>query len=190
MIKGQNLAIKSRNLWESSANMGTDDNICIFLSHKSEDKDYVRAIGEHIMNSGIDIYLDENDFELQMASQKNDAKKVTACIEKGIEESSHILCLVSDKTRKSWWVPYELGYGKSSQKDLCIIKRKGSEKLPDYLAIEKQVTRGIELDNYLNKIHREYGRVLNENKIFDSTGYKTISKTAGAYTHPLKDYLE
>jgi hypothetical protein len=41
------------------------DKPCIFLSHKSDDKDAVREIGDYIRNQGINIYLDEDDLELQ-----------------------------------------------------------------------------------------------------------------------------
>lgn len=88
----------------------------VFLSHKSEDKDFVESIGEYLMDAGIDIYLDKNDFKLQRAVENEDSEKITKCIHEGISKSDYILCFVSSKTVESWWVPYEIGYGRKSKK--------------------------------------------------------------------------
>ena len=63
----------------------------VFLSHKSEDKNYVEKIGKYIMSAGIDIYLDKYDPNLQCATYEGDAKKVTECIQNGIDNSDYIL---------------------------------------------------------------------------------------------------
>src|SRR5438552_1362788 len=84
---------------------------CIFLSHISVDKAAVTKLADYITARGhIDIYLDINDQELQRAADTEDAAGVTAFIERGLTNSTHVMCLVSANTVRSWWVPYELGF--------------------------------------------------------------------------------
>ena len=66
-----------------------------------------------------------NDQRLQDAANAGDAVRVTQFIERGVLHSTHIMCLVSASTVKSWWVPYELGFGKRSGKPLSTLKLKG-----------------------------------------------------------------
>src|SRR6266545_7582542 len=86
---------------------------CIFLSHIAIDKSVAIAIGNYITDQGgIDVYLDINDQDLQSAANAGNAVRVTQFIERGLLYSTHVMCLVSASTVKSWWVPYELGFGK------------------------------------------------------------------------------
>lgn len=88
---------------------------CIFLSHISIDKSSAVAVADYITRQGgIDIYLDINDEGLQSAANAGNAVRVTQFIERGLLNSTHVLCLISAGTVKSWWVPYGLGFGKRS----------------------------------------------------------------------------
>ena len=128
------------------------DKPCIFLSHKSEDKEPVREIGEYIMNQDINIYLDADDPELIKADSENDHAKVTLFIERGIQCSSDIMVLISEQTQKSWWVPFEIGYGKCAGKELVCQKLKGLVRLPSYLSIVNQLQDRTDLKGYLESV--------------------------------------
>jgi hypothetical protein len=74
---------------------------CIFLSQISVDKVAVKRIADYITSRGdIDIYLDANDEELQRAAKTEDAAAITAFIERGLTNSTHVMCLVSANNRK------------------------------------------------------------------------------------------
>ena len=73
----------------------------------------------------MDIYLDLYDVELKEAVSVENDKKIVESIKKGIGTSSHLLCLVSDKTRLSWWVPYEVGVVGERGKTITTLKLKG-----------------------------------------------------------------
>lgn len=163
---------------------------CVFLSHYNLDKTAVKKIGEYIMKAGIDVYLDENDLELQDASSVNNHKKVTECIQKGIAESTHILCLLSPKTVESWWVPYELGYGEKSKKDICSLKLKELNQVPSYLQIKLCLKNIEDLNNYIKEINKNVKLfTLNEsNQYKNSSDISIIEKSA--MTHPLSKYLD
>lgn len=111
------------------------DNPCVFLSHISIDKNAVLKIAEFIKNSDINIYLDIADQELQRAVIDDKHEKITECIDKGIESSTHILCLVSEQTKNSWWVPYEIGYAKKGKKTIGTMKLKQTTSLPSFLLV-------------------------------------------------------
>src|SRR5947209_315445 len=111
---------------------------CIFLSHISIDKPAIEAIAKYIAACGdIDVYLDVNDEDLQRAAKGGDAAAVTEFIERGISNSTHIMCLVSGNTVQSWWVPYELGFAKKSGKPLATLKLKDAVNLPAYLEVSE-----------------------------------------------------
>lgn len=104
----QNRALIKQS-WEFNAQQGN----CVFISHKKEDEESAKGIGDYLMQQvGVDIYLDLHDIELKEAVSLENDRKIVESIKRGIGTSSHLLCLVSDKTRLSWWVPYEVGVGK------------------------------------------------------------------------------
>ena len=170
---------------------------CIFLSHRSVDKNLVREIGKYITKSGVDIYLDENDQELQKADAEGDDRKVTQCIQTGIEQSTHVLCLLSPITvsGESWWVPYEIGFGEKAGRDICSLKLKSipERSIPSYLKIRKWLKGIHALNTYLKEITANKKIILRSFGQFDSQ-YKVYTDSAileeSFSFHPLKDYLD
>lgn len=102
-------------------------------------------------NAGIDVYLDIYDNELQNAANIGDPEIITAIIERGISTSTHAMCLVSEKTINSWWVPYELGYAKKSGKKISSLKLKGNIYLPEFLRIGEIIQGTKSLNEYMKK---------------------------------------
>jgi hypothetical protein len=157
---------------------------CIFLSHISVDKSSAIAIGNYITKQGdIDIYLDLNDEELQRAVKKDDPTAITKFIEQGLSHSTHIMCLVSAETVKSWWVPYELGFAKNAGKHLSTLKLKGEITLPPYLQISEIIPGTDTLNNYLTRLRQGLGK---------AAAVRTLTETlisSGAQPHPLDQHL-
>ena len=85
----------------------------------------------------MDIYLDLNDEGLQQATREQNVFKIVSHIEKALTTSTNILVLVTEKTKESWWVPYEIGYAKKGKKDIASLLLKNVYDFPDYLEIEK-----------------------------------------------------
>ena len=91
----QNRALIKQS-WEFNAQQGN----CVFISHKKEDEESAKAIGNYLMQQvGVDIYLDLYDIELKEAVSLENDRKIVGSIKRGIGTSSHLLCFVSDKTR-------------------------------------------------------------------------------------------
>lgn len=194
---GENRALKRYKLFNERYSFSSRTKPCIFLSHKSVDKDIVMKIGDYIMKAGIDIYLDVNDLELQRADKMGDDKAVTQCIQKGIEESTHVMCLLSPKTVESWWVPYEIGYGEKANKEISSLKLKPllESGIPSYIKIRKCITNLQSLNAYLKEVWISYAKyslkVFDYDKMYEYSQYNeaAIIKES-CYYHPLKDYID
>ena|SRR5713101_1203057 len=100
-----------------------------------------------------------------------------------LSNSTHIMCLVSPNTVRSWWVPYELGFGKKSGKPLATLKLKDTVNLPAYLEISEIINGTKSLNQYLASIKRGLTKTaavqLTESLI-----------THTASPHPLDRYLD
>lgn len=157
-MAGKNRALisvkKNFTLYET-AEMRNKLRNCVFISHKYEDKSKAKIIGDYLMkNLDLDIYLDENDEDLQDAIKRNDDKKIALAINRGIEESTHILCIISDSTEFSWWVPYEIGYAKKQGVDIASLKLKEIPTIPSFLKIEKTLNNREELSDYYKSVSK------------------------------------
>jgi MTH538 TIR-like domain (DUF1863) len=159
-------------------------NPCIFLSHISVDKSSAIEIGNYITKRGdIDIYLDMSDEELQNAVSANDPAGVTQFIERGLSYSTHIMCLVSADTVRSWWVPYELGFAKNAGKYLSTLKLKGEIALPAYLQISEIIPGTKTLNAYLTRVRQGLTKTAAVRSLTE-----TLVSHAGV--HPLDKYLD
>jgi hypothetical protein len=158
---------------------------CIFLSHIAIDKSIAINIGDYIMEKGdIDIYLDIYDEKLQQAVAAENPQMVTKFIEEGLEQSTHIMCLVSRETIRSWWVPYELGYGKRALKELSTLTLKGVINLPQYLEISVILRGTKSLNEYLGKMTSSvFKGILGES-------YRGGLISHSSMRHPLDNYLD
>jgi len=151
-VPGRNRALLSEQQ-AIAAKAGSSAGSCIFISHFHIDKNIVRAIAKYIMeHGGLDVYFDENDADIELDVLLNDPSRVTKCIERGILLSTHILCLASNETCKSWWIPYAVGFAKSSNKGVAILKLKGSIELPEYLKISTVLRSTKSLNVYLEAL--------------------------------------
>lgn len=133
------------------------DRTCVFISHKKEDQHIAIELGEFLMKTmNVDIYLDIYDPELQEAvSVKNDAKIVESIVE-GLKISDILLCVISDKTKLSWWVPYEIGMADNLGIRIASIKTKEIDDFPSFLKTKKTLNNISEVVEFILKNGR-YG---------------------------------
>jgi MTH538 TIR-like domain (DUF1863) len=157
---------------------------CIFLSHISIDKAAATEIGNYITKLGdIDIYLDINDPDLQDSVKNNDATGITRFVERGLTSSTHIMCLISADTARSWWVPYELGFAKNAGRHLSTLKLKGDISLPAFLEITEIIPGTKTLNDYLTRVRRGLGKTGDTRPLTETLTVHT------APSHPLDPYL-
>ncbi len=108
----------------------------VFISHQKRDRDEAEKIANYLSEVGVSVYFDEYDKELQIATATNNSKGVVNAIKKGINNSSHMLCIISPNTITSKWVPFEVGFG-YEKTDLVTLTLKGinNSELPDYIKV-------------------------------------------------------
>lgn len=168
---------------------------CVFLSHKREDKNECRKIAEYLKEAEVDYYLDELDKDLQQAAAQGNPELITESIKKGIRESTHMLVVVSEKTYKSQWVPFEIGYGHSAILDkgleegikenriklsVLTLKDISEKSLPDYLKVAYIIRGTKSLNDYISNITNKLEKsLINESRLFSNT----------KMNHPLDDVL-
>lgn len=155
---------------------------CVFISHQQKDKDAAKKIADYLIEAGIDIYFDAYDGDLRIHHQSNNAKAVTDSIRKGINNSSHMLVLVSPNTLYSTWVPFEIGYG-YDKTDLYTLCLKGIPKggLPEYVRSAAIVRDIYDLNNLVSRISKIDKETLLKAKIISEFNI---------HTNPLSEIMD
>lgn len=99
----------------------------IFISHKKEDSELASRIYSKLTSIKVDAYLDLIDTDIKIGG-----KQLTDHIKANLNQCSDIFVVMSEETKHSWWVPFEIGM--SAQVDMptatCL---KQEVVLPDYL---------------------------------------------------------
>ncbi|WP_036146988.1 toll/interleukin-1 receptor domain-containing protein [Maribacter sp. Hel_I_7] len=126
---------------------------CVFISHHKSDLEYCKKIAQYIMKANIDVYLDEYDYDLKHQVQTNNPAGVVRCIKKGINNSSHMLCVISPSTIYSKWVPWEIGYGYDKTTiGALTLKGISNASLPDYIKTVPVVRGTKSLNQYISNV--------------------------------------
>lgn len=138
---------------------------CIFISHQQKDKGAAKKVADYLIHAGIDVYFDAYDSDLKINHQSNNAKAVTDSIRKGINNSSHMLVLISPNTLYSTWVPFEIGYG-YDKTDLYVLCLKGIQKggLPEYARTAKRIRDIWDINNFISNVSNKKEELLFESK--------------------------
>ncbi len=155
---------------------------CIFIAHQQKDKDHARKVADYLQSAGIDVYFDEYDSELRIHHQNNNPKKVTEAICTGINNSSHMLVIVSPNTINSTWVPFEIGYG-FDKTDLGVLCLKGIPKgsLPEYIRTAHIIRDIYDLNNLIGKLSGKSNQSLLEAKLMSDHS---------SYSNPLYNVMD
>jgi len=151
----------------------------VFISHQKKDKREAKKIADYLKEVGIEVYFDEYDRELQIATQNDDPKAVVSAIKKGINNSTHMLCLISKNTLYSKWVPFEVGYG-YDKTDLATVTLKGisNSELPDYIKVAPIIRDIYDLNKFIEKYGNKY--------ILESRNFSEYK----SYSHPLSNVMD
>lgn len=167
---------QSRSLFE---NLGVK---CVFISHQKNDTKDAKKLAEYFQNAGIEIYFDEYDGDLRIQHQQNNPKEVTKAILKGINNSSHMLVVVSPNTLFSSWVPFEIGYGydKTELRVLCL-KGIPIGKLPEFIRTAPIIRDIWDLNSFIERLSGKKKEILLETKMLSD--YSN-------YYNPLSDIMD
>lgn len=128
------------------------DNLKIFISHKKEDELTAMIVQQTLKNAGADAYLDVLDKTIE-----DDGEKLTKHIREKLRECSDVIVILSSNTKKSWWVPFEIGM--ATEKDMPIANYLTSyERLPEFLEYWPRLKNQQDVLKYVetrNKVSRQ-----------------------------------
>ena len=155
-----NRADKENGLFRLIKNKRT----CVFISYKKEDQNIAILLGEFLTTKlNVDIYLDIFDVSLQEAVSVDNDKKIVESIKEGLSCSNILLCIISDNTKLSWWVPYEIGLADNIGLQIASIKTKAIDDFPSFLKTQKTINDFSELVKFILNNGR-YGSLFYSNE--------------------------
>lgn len=139
---------------------------CVFISYQQKDRDSAIKVAEYLQNAGIDVYIDVYDTDLKIQHQTDNPAAVTQAICNGINNSSHMLAVVSPDTMYSTWVPFEIGYGydKTELRVLCL-KGISKGKLPEYVRAVSIIRDVYDLNSLIERLTGKEKKSLIETKL-------------------------
>ena len=99
----------------------------IFISHKQEDSDTANRLAGELRLLGIPYYLDILD-----STVTTSGRALTEHIKRNLNDCTDIIVIMSEATRLSQWVPFEVGM--SAQNDMPTATfLKSSVSIPEFL---------------------------------------------------------
>lgn len=114
------------------------NSICIFISHQKKDSSDAKKIADYLMAAGLDVYFDEYDQNID----RSNPYSIVNAIKVGLKRSTHLLCIISQNSLESKWVPWEIGYAYDNKVLVGLTLRDLSKSfLPEYLQVI-QILRG------------------------------------------------
>ncbi len=120
----------------------------VFISHRTQDDDKAQAIALRLRQHSITCYLD--DFDPRLKSTQH----ITSLLVDAIRRCTHLMALVTDATRESWWVPFEVGVAREAPRRIATYDSSTST-LPEYLTEWPILTQPAHLDKFAEAYHRD-----------------------------------
>lgn len=127
--------------------------IKVFISHKQEDSYTANKIADELKSMNVPYYLDILDFSVTRSG-----KDLTDHIKKNLNDCTDIIVVMSESTRYSQWVPFEVGM--SAQNDMPTATfLQENVSLPDFLVYWPRLKKPSDIRKYVearNDVKREY----------------------------------
>ena len=129
----------------------------VFISHRSLDKPLAIEIASVFESLGLHYWLDRDDKDTQNAAKLGMVgdQALVHAIDRGIRHSSRLLGILSNKTRDSWWVPYEIGASRALGRSPCYLvlaEVQGMDALPEYVRIAANYWSADELVRWASSL--------------------------------------
>jgi hypothetical protein len=96
---------------EATARYSWEAQVTIFLSHSHKDRDLIEPAIAFLRSHGVKVYVDWADGAMPEVVSGETARK----IKERIKEHKKFLVLVTENSKDSRWVPWELGFADSAK---------------------------------------------------------------------------
>ena len=142
--------MSGRNIAESaSLQMRSSSSPCIFISYRSRDASAAGAVASYLMQSlGCDVYYSNNDAHLKDAVFAGNHEAIVTSIDRALKACSHLLTIVSNQTKGSWWVPYDFGASRINDRVIALLLLEEVTELPSFMKIAKILRDSDDLDKW------------------------------------------
>jgi len=97
----KSIILESYSFEKRASNQSFD----VFLSHSSKDKGILPSIINFLSQYGVNVYIDKSDKELP----KETSAETGEILKNRIREAKKFIVLVSQNSKDSKWIPWELG---------------------------------------------------------------------------------
>lgn len=101
--------------------------IRVFVSHRGIDSDLATHLATQVERRGLDTYLDVIDDALL-----KDGPELADHLLARMSQCQQLIAVLSNQTKGSWWVPWEIGVGSEKGFRMASYSRQ-SVDLPSYL---------------------------------------------------------
>lgn len=152
----------------------------VFLSHRTKDDDLADIVAKCIQREGLTVFLDSEHL-----NPTQDGPEMGDAIKSCVGRSFALMALLTDNTKESWWVPFEIGIATTMEKYLSTYTKymQGADK-PSYLEKWPQVSSHSQLHewcNYIKQIKETANPTLSGNILrsanISSDNYTSIMKS-------------
>lgn len=115
----------------------------VFISHKKEDEVQASKIALQLLLQSVDSYLDLLD-----PSITGDGKALTEHLKKELNDCTDIIVIMSEKTRYSQWVPFEVGMSAQIDMPTATYLQEGVD-LPGFLSYWPRLKTSRDVETYV-----------------------------------------
>lgn len=144
--------------------------IKVFLSHQQRDSEHALKVKNYLKTKhGVECYLDVIDPHLKKGEEIADH------VRGELSKCTHLLAIVSQATKESWWVPWEIGVATEKDKPLATFGE--NVQLPEYLMKWPYLKNSLDLDKYAASLAEVYG--LRESFEKRDRMYDSVSASTG-----------
>ncbi|MDY7807121.1 toll/interleukin-1 receptor domain-containing protein [Burkholderia stagnalis] len=113
----------------------------IFLSHQKSDSMVAIEVKNYLKSKhNVDCYLDLIDPKIK------DGEDIAIHVKEELAQCTQLLAIVSEATKLSWWVPWEIGI--ATEKDYPLATFGRNVTLPEYLMKWPYLKNLTDLDAY------------------------------------------
>ena len=137
----------------------------IFISHKNEDALAANQIASELRQLHVDYYLDLLDSSITQSG-----RELTEHIRKNLNTCTDIIVVMSDRTKYSQWVPFEVGMAAQGNMPTATFLTDAA-LLPDFLQYWSRLKKPADIRKYVsarNDVDQEY---LNYRSIFENAAF-------------------
>jgi hypothetical protein len=153
----------------------------VFISHKQEDVLAAKKINEFLNARGIKTYLDVLDPATRTASD------ITELVLSRLNVCTHLMAVLSIKSKDSWWIPFEVGAASNAHHRISTYKIEYVTE-PEFLTKWPIMSTSNHLNRFIDLYNKD-SAVINESLRKSNTASVLKHDESMRFHDTLKQYI-